>query len=88
MGTLQRDQGNLMARRVPGQSEDSIAVRILDLVERIAGRGQRALEMDVAHAHGADAEADAGRVADVIALIGKAGIGDLALITRPAAIKR
>lgn len=36
----------------------------------------------------ADAEADAGRVADVIALIGKAGIGDLALITRPAAIKR
>jgi biopolymer transport protein ExbD len=34
----------------------------------------------------ADAEADAGRVADVIALIGRAGIGDLSLITRPAAI--
>lgn len=32
----------------------------------------------------ADAEADAGRVADVIALIGRAGIGDLSLITRPA----
>ena len=36
----------------------------------------------------ADAEADAGRVADVIALVGKAGIGDLALITRPAALHR
>ena len=34
----------------------------------------------------ADTEADAGRVADVIALIGKAGIGDLSLITRPAAV--
>lgn len=33
----------------------------------------------------ADAEADAGRVADVIAVIGRAGIGDLSLITRPAA---
>ena len=32
----------------------------------------------------ADAEADAGRVADVIAVIGRAGVGDLALLTRPA----
>lgn len=35
----------------------------------------------------ADAEADAGRVADVIAVIGRAGIGDLSLITRPAATR-
>ncbi len=36
----------------------------------------------------ADAEADAGRVADVIAIIGRAGIGDLSLITRPATVHR
>ncbi|MBK8958673.1 MAG: biopolymer transporter ExbD [Proteobacteria bacterium] len=36
----------------------------------------------------AEEQADAGRVADVIALIGRAGIGDLSLITRPAAIHR
>lgn len=35
----------------------------------------------------ADAEADAGRVADVIAVIGRAGIADLSLITRPAATR-
>lgn len=36
----------------------------------------------------ADAEADAGRVADIIAIIGRAGVGDLSLITRPATARR
>lgn len=36
----------------------------------------------------ADAEADAARVADVIAIISRAGVGDLALITRPAPVRR
>jgi biopolymer transport protein ExbD len=35
----------------------------------------------------ADGAADAARVADVVAVIGRAGVGDLALITRPAAVR-
>lgn len=35
----------------------------------------------------ADADADAGRVADVVAIIGKAGVGELSLLTRPQQAK-
>lgn len=36
----------------------------------------------------ADAAADAARVADVIAIIGRAGVGDLAMLTRPQPLER
>jgi len=36
----------------------------------------------------ADAEADAARVADIIGIIGRAGVGDVALITLPKSGKR